>query len=155
MPRFGGGVVLQARANSHALMRRVRSRKASERRGNTASRRPRILIADDNVDGAMTLGMLLNLSGYEVHLAHTGSQALESILRIRPDIVVCDIGMPELNGYEVARCVRREPWGASITLIAMTGWGDESDQHRAVAAGFNHHLMKPVDPDVLEELLGK
>ncbi len=102
----------------------------------------------------MTLGMLLNLSGYEVHLAHTGSQALEAILRIWPEIVICDIGMPELNGYEVAQCVRREAWGSGITLIAVTGWGRESDRHKAVAAGFNHYMMKPVDPDVLEELIG-
>ncbi|HEX3396867.1 MAG TPA: CheR family methyltransferase [Steroidobacteraceae bacterium] len=113
----------------------------------------RVLIADDNRDGAETLGMYLGLSGHEVMLAHTGAEALDMASRCRPDAAVLDIGMPVLNGYEVARSIRREAWGANLTLIAVTGWGQESDKRSARAAGFDHHLTKPVDPEQLERLL--
>jgi len=96
--------------------------------------------------------MLLKLSGHEVHLAHTGADALEAAERVRPDIGIFDIGMPDLSGYEVAERIRHEAWGRNITLIAVTGWGQESDKRRALAAGFNHHLTKPVDPEKLELL---
>jgi two-component system, chemotaxis family, CheB/CheR fusion protein len=113
----------------------------------------RVLIADDNRDGAETLGMYLGLSGHDVMLAHTGAEALEMASRCRPDVAVLDIGMPVLNGYEVARSIRREGWGSNLTLIAVTGWGQESDKRSAHAAGFDHHLTKPVDPEQLERLL--
>jgi CheY-like chemotaxis protein len=112
----------------------------------------RILVADDNRDGAETMGMLLKLSGHEVYLAHSGSEALEVARRERPDIVVLDIGMPDLNGYEVAERIRHEAWGERMKLIAVTGWGQAEDKRRALAAGFNHHLTKPVDPTELEAL---
>jgi two-component system CheB/CheR fusion protein len=112
----------------------------------------RILVADDNVDSAESMSMLLKLSGHEVHLAHTGADALRAAREIRPDIGIFDIGMPDLNGYEVAERIRHEAWGKRITLIAVTGWGQESDKRRALAAGFDHHLTKPVDPEKLELL---
>jgi CheY-like chemotaxis protein len=112
----------------------------------------RILVADDNRDGAETMGMLLKLSGHEVYLAHSGTEALEVAKRERPDIAVLDIGMPDLNGYEVAERIRHEAWGERIKLIAVTGWGQAEDKRRALAAGFNHHLTKPVDPSQLEAL---
>jgi CheY-like chemotaxis protein len=112
----------------------------------------RILVADDNRDGAETMGMLLKLSGHEVLLAHSGAEALELAMRERPDIAVLDIGMPDLSGYEVAKRIRREAWGAQIKLIAVTGWGQAEDKRRALAAGFDHHLTKPVDPSQLEAL---
>jgi CheY-like chemotaxis protein len=112
----------------------------------------RILVADDNVDSAESVSMLLKLSGHEVHLAHTGADALEAAERVRPDIGIFDIGMPDLSGYEVAERIRHEAWGENITLIAVTGWGQESDKRRALAAGFDHHLTKPVDPEELELL---
>jgi CheY-like chemotaxis protein len=112
----------------------------------------RILIADDNQDNAESLMMLLKLSGHEVYLAHSGTEALEMAKRVRPDIGVFDIGMPDLSGYELAERIRHEAWGANIILIAMTGWGQDSDKRRALAAGFDHHLTKPVDPDDLEAL---
>ncbi len=112
-----------------------------------------ILVADDNRDGAETMGMLLQLSGHVVHLAHSGIEAYEVAKRVRPDIAVLDIGMPDITGYEVAEKIRREAWGESVMLIAITGWGQAEDKRRAVAAGFDHHLTKPVDPNQLEELL--
>jgi CheY-like chemotaxis protein len=110
----------------------------------------RVLVADDNRDGAESLSMLLELSGHEVHLAHSGAQALEIANKIRPDVAVLDIGMPDLSGYEVAERIRLEPWGTQMTLIALTGWGQENDKRRAAAAGFDHHCTKPVDPDELQ-----
>jgi CheY-like chemotaxis protein len=112
----------------------------------------RILIADDNKDAAETLGIFLELSGHEIHLAHSGVQALELANQLKPDVAVLDIGMPDMNGYEVAKRIRREPWGAGLTLIALTGWGQDSDKQRAQEAGFDHHCTKPVDPDTFERL---
>jgi len=112
----------------------------------------RILIADDNRDSAETMSLLLKLSGHEVHLAHSGAEALVIANRVRPDIGILDIGMPDLTGYEVAERIRREAWGQAIALIAVTGWGQESDKRRALAAGFDHHLTKPIDPERLKQL---
>jgi two-component system CheB/CheR fusion protein len=112
----------------------------------------RILIADDNRDGAESLALLLQLSGHQVHVAHTGVESLDMALRLRPEIAILDIGMPGLNGYEVARRIRRERWNSPIILIAVTGWGQLDDKREALAAGFDHHLTKPVDPEVLERL---
>ncbi|HEY3852048.1 MAG TPA: CheR family methyltransferase [Steroidobacteraceae bacterium] len=112
----------------------------------------RILVADDNRDSADTMGMLLQLSGHEVHLAHSGRDALETAKRVRPDVGIFDIGMPDLSGYELAERIRHEAWGAGMTLIAVTGWGQDTDRRRALAAGFDHHLTKPIEPDQLEGL---
>ena len=113
----------------------------------------RVLIADDNQDGAESLAMLLRLSGNEVFVAHTGTDALELASQERPHVAILDIGMPGLSGYEVAECIRREAWGARVTMIAVTGWGQDDDKRRAQIAGFDHHLTKPVDLEVLEQLL--
>ena len=113
-----------------------------------------VLIADDNRDAAETLGLVLGLSGYQVLLAYDGRQALEVAERERPGAVVLDIGMPGLNGYQVAQAIRGQPWGANVLLIALTGWGLVGEQQKeSDEAGFDHHLVKPVDPDVLEKLL--
>ena len=93
------------------------------------------------------------MDGHEVTVVHDGRQAVATIDSFRPEIAVLDIGMPELNGYEVARQVRQGPLGTLITLIAVTGWGQASDKARAAAAGFNHHFTKPIEPEVLIELL--
>jgi two-component system, chemotaxis family, CheB/CheR fusion protein len=114
----------------------------------------RVLIADDNRDSAETMSMLLAISGHEVHVANTGKEALELARRVRPDIGILDIGMPDMSGYDVAERIRHEAWGETMTLIAVTGWGQESDKRRALSAGFDHHLTKPVDPDKLEALFG-
>jgi CheY-like chemotaxis protein len=115
--------------------------------------RARILIADDNRDAADTMGMLLELGGHEVIIAHSGNQALQLGREHRPDVVILDIGMPDLNGYDVARTARNEDWGKSAYLIALTGWGQAEDKERARMAGFDRHLTKPVDPDLVEEIL--
>ena len=112
----------------------------------------RVLVADDNQDGAETMGMLLEFGGHEVHLAFSGAAALETAKRLKPDVIVLDIGMPDLDGYEVAQRIRHEAWGEHVLLIAVTGWGQADDKRRAVAAGFDHHLTKPVDPVQLERL---
>jgi two-component system CheB/CheR fusion protein len=115
----------------------------------------KVLIADDNRDGAETLALYLGLSGHNLALAHNGAEALEVASRLRPDVAVIDIGMPVLDGYEVAKRIRREAWGANLNLIAVTGWGQDDDKRAAYAAGFDHHLTKPVDPEHLERLLGR
>ncbi len=118
----------------------------------TAKRR-RILVVDDSEAAALTLGTLLELSGYEPHLAHDGEQALAVAEACRPDAVLLDIGMPKLSGYEVCRRIRQQDWGRQVTVIALTGWGQEQDRRRTAEAGFNHHLVKPADPVALLKLL--
>ncbi len=115
--------------------------------------RRRILIADDNRDSAETLAALLRMEGHEVTSVHDGPVALSVFNQIKPDVALLDIGMPGLTGYEVARKMRQTSAGASLKLIAITGWGQDIDKERAHAAGFDHHLTKPVDPQRLAELL--
>lgn len=115
----------------------------------------RILVADDNQDGAESLAMLIESSGHEVYLAHTGVDAVRMAALHRPHVAILDIGMPGLDGYQAAQQIRDQPWGVHMTLIALTGWGQEDDKRRAQWAGFDHHLTKPVDPAVLEKLLAK
>jgi PAS domain S-box-containing protein len=124
-----------------------------DRDGAAARTARRVLIADDNRDGAESLAMILELSGHEVLTAHTGPEAFQMAAQHRPHVAILDIGMPGLSGYEVAQQIRREAWGVNITLIAVTGWGQEDDKRQAQRAGFDHHLTKPVDPVMLEELL--
>ena len=112
-----------------------------------------ILIIDDNEDSAQTLGDLLELAGHQATVAHNGPDGLAAAGRLRPDVVVLDIGLPGMNGYEVARRIRAEPWGALILLIALTGWGQPQDKREAEAAGFDHHVTKPFDIDALDGLL--
>jgi PAS domain S-box-containing protein len=113
----------------------------------------RVLIADDNRDGAEIMAMLLAHSGYEVQLAHNGPDALAAAAQQQPHFAVLDIGMPGMSGYEVAQRIRTQPWGAKMTLIAVTGWGQEDDKRKAKEAGFDHHLTKPIDPNALERLM--
>lgn len=117
--------------------------------------RRRILVADDNSDALESLATLLELGGHEVFSASNGALALESAERHLPDVALLDIGMPKLDGYEVARRIRAQPWGHRITLVALTGWGQDSDRQRSGEAGFDSHLVKPLDLDKLTELLGR
>ena len=117
------------------------------------SGRCRILVADDNMDSATTLAMVLKFMGNDVHTVHDGLQAVEVGETFQPDVVLLDIGMPKLNGYEAARRIRERPWGKQAVLIALTGWGQDEDRRRSEEAGFNHHIVKPVDPATLEKLL--
>jgi two-component system CheB/CheR fusion protein len=112
-----------------------------------------VLIADDNRDSGESLGMLLELSGHQVQLARDGREAVETAIRLLPDVVILDIGMPNLNGYDAARRIRElDPERRSL-LIAITGWGQDLDRRRSLEAGFDHHLIKPVEPDTLDQLL--
>lgn len=114
----------------------------------------KVLVADDNQDAAESLAMLLRLAGHEVRVATSGRAALALASAFRPDTALLDIGMPELNGYEVARALRAAPWGEAMMLIALTGWGQDDDKRQARAAGFDHHLTKPVGFEHLEALIG-
>jgi PAS domain S-box-containing protein len=114
----------------------------------------RVLIADDNRDAAESLALLLSMEGHQVTVVHDGREALRVLQTEMPEVALLDIGMPELTGYEVARQVRQGSLGREITLIAVTGWGQGTDKARALAAGFNHHFTKPVEPELLLELLG-
>jgi PAS domain S-box-containing protein len=113
----------------------------------------RVLIVDDNVDGAESLAMLLELAGHMTQKAHDGLEALDAAEQFRPDAILLDIGLPLLNGYEVCHRIRQEPWGKEIVLVALTGWGQEEDRHRSREAGFNAHMVKPVNHDGLLKLL--
>jgi CheY-like chemotaxis protein len=115
--------------------------------------RLKVLVADDNRDAADSLAMLLELSGHEVMVVHTGEAALTAATRHLPHAMILDIGMPDLSGYEVARRIRATGGGGSVLLIAVTGWGQDDDKACASAAGFNHHLTKPIDCDDIDKLL--
>jgi CheY-like chemotaxis protein len=117
------------------------------------SRRQRILVVDDNTDAATSLAMLLAELGHEVDTAFGGHEGVSKAESMQPDLIFLDLGMPQMNGIEAARRVRALPSGRDITLIALTGWGQEHDQRQTREAGFDRHLIKPIDPDDLEGLL--
>ena len=114
----------------------------------------RILIVDDNRDSAESLAMLMEITGNKAYMAHDGVEAIEAAEKYRPEVMLLDIGLPKLDGYEVCRRVREQPWGKDIMVIALTGWGQEDDRRKSEEAGFNGHLVKPVDYDKLLDLLG-
>ncbi len=113
----------------------------------------RILVVDDNRDAAISASLLLKISGHETRTAHDGLEALEVAAAFRPDVVLLDLGLPKLNGYDVCSRIRAEPWGKTMLLIALSGWGQDQDKRRSKEAGFNFHLVKPVDPASLQKLL--
>ena len=113
----------------------------------------RILIVEDNEDSADSLTILLNLAGHKTHTAYDGLEAIEAAATFRPEVILLDIGLPKLNGFEVARKIREQPWGQAMVLVALTGWGQDEDRRRSREAGFTHHLTKPIDPLALTNLL--
>jgi PAS domain S-box-containing protein len=115
--------------------------------------RARILVADDNRDAADTLSVILELEGHEVRTAYDGVEALQIAEQFAPQIALLDIGMPNLDGYQTARRIREQHWGSAMFLVALTGWGQEQDRRQATEAGFNCHLVKPVDPQTLGALI--
>jgi PAS domain S-box-containing protein len=115
----------------------------------------RILVVDDNLDSATSMSMLLSLAQNECATAHDGRHALDLAETFQPDLVLLDIGLPEMDGYEVCRSMRQQPWGKNIWIIAMTGWGQAEDRERSKAAGFNAHLVKPVSISKLTELMNE
>ena len=108
---------------------------------------------DDNRDGAASLGVMLSLMGHDSRTAHDGLEALEVAESFRPDLMLLDIGLPKLNGYEVCRRIRQQPWGKDVFMVAVTGWGQEDDRRRSEEAGFDRHIVKPLDAAALRRLL--
>ena len=113
----------------------------------------RILVTDDNQDAANSVAMLLRLSGHEVETAYDGIKAVQKAESYQPDIMLLDIGLPGMNGYDVCRSIRQQPWGKSIRIVALTGWGQDQDRRTAREAGFDDHLVKPVDPQTLRQAI--
>ena len=119
----------------------------------TEPRGRRVLIVDDNADSADSLAMLLQLGGHEAHTAYDGPEAVAAAARLQPEVLLLDLGLPGLDGCEVCRRIRQQPWAAGALLIAVTGWGQPDDKRRSQEAGFDGHLVKPVDPQALEKLI--
>jgi PAS domain S-box-containing protein len=113
----------------------------------------KILVVDDNVDAALTVSALLKAWGHQVHTIYSGQAALDAVRNFRPDVILLDIGLPGMSGYEVARSVRAEPWAENTVIVALTGYGQESDRQRSWNSGFDYHLTKPPDPELLKSLL--
>jgi CheY-like chemotaxis protein len=115
--------------------------------------RSKVLVADDLRDITDSLAIVMRRVGFEVYTAYDGRQAVARVEEVRPQVVILDIGMPKVDGYEAARHIRAQPWGKEMTLIALTGWGGKTVQKRTEEAGFDHHLVKPIEPAALLELL--
>jgi CheY-like chemotaxis protein len=131
--------------------RRAEDRAVSASPSGASSRR--ILVVDDNVDAADSLAKLLAMTGNETHTAHDGQEAVEAVERLHPDLVLLDIGLPKLNGLDVCRWIREQPWGKDVVVVAVTGLGQEEDRRRSQEAGFDRHLVKPLDyPELLSIL---
>lgn len=127
---------------------------ASARDGASAQAvRRRVLVVDDHRDAARILSLMLDTLGHDVRMATNGEQALDEVRAFHPEVVFLDIGLPRLDGYEVARRLRTRPEGKDVKLVALTGWGHEEDRQRSREAGFDHHLVKPVNARTLRALL--
>jgi two-component system CheB/CheR fusion protein len=138
---------------------RSKGRKPLQRRDrgcgqSAAVRAKRIVIADDNLDTVESLKMLLEAEGHQVSAAHDGAGAMQLAQALQPDFVLLDIGMPRIDGYDVARQIRSQSWGRQMRLVAITGWGQPADRACALQAGFDYHLTKPVALEVLGDILG-
>jgi PAS domain S-box-containing protein len=138
LPILRGYHAVEHRANGH---------------GKTTACRCRVLVVDDNKDSAASLSKLLRLIGNEVHTAHDGQEAVDAAAAFKPNVVLLDIGLPKINGYDAAKKMREQSWGREMFLIALTGWGQEEDRRRSIEAGFNLHLVKPIEPAELASLL--
>jgi CheY-like chemotaxis protein len=126
--------------------------RADPRRANQPARR-RVLVVDDNEDAATSLALLLKVLGNDVQTAHEGTAALRAFESFQPSVVLLDLGMPGMSGFEVAQHLRALPHFEQVTLVALTGWGQEEDRRRTHEAGFDHHLVKPVNLDALQVLM--
>jgi DNA-binding response OmpR family regulator len=116
-------------------------------------RRFRILVVDDNHDSALSMAMMLTMMGHETRTAHDGEMAVTTAETFQPEVVLLDIGLPKLNGYEVAQRIRESEWGRGMFLIAVTGWGQDEDRARSAEVGLNMHMVKPVEPAALQAVL--
>jgi CheY-like chemotaxis protein len=115
----------------------------------------RILVVDDNRDSASSMAKILSMLGHEVRTAHDGLEAVAAAEEFRPNIILMDVGMPRLNGYEATRHIRQQAWGADVTIIALTGWGQDGDRTESRAAGCDDHLVKPVQVAELMRLIAE
>jgi two-component system CheB/CheR fusion protein len=113
----------------------------------------RILVIDDNEDSAESLSMLLGIGGHEVRTAFSGAEGIDEFSRFTPDVVLCDIRMPDMSGFEVARRIRAHARGPTATLVALTGFGADADRRASSQAGFDHHVVKPADPEALLDIV--
>ncbi|MDR3621614.1 MAG: response regulator [Paludisphaera borealis] len=113
----------------------------------------RILVVDDSVDGAQAMALLLKYDGHDTRTAHNGCEAVAEARAFIPEVVFLDIGLPDKNGYEVARELRADPRLRDVVLVALTGWGTDEDRRKSKDAGFDHHFVKPVDVDAVESML--
>jgi PAS domain S-box-containing protein len=152
-PGPGKGSVFTVRLPTLSVPVEAPKEKGSDGERAPETRKSRILVVDDLRDSADSLAMMLRLLGHDIRTAYDGLEAVQTAEAFHPDVVLLDIGLPKLNGYETARRIRDEPWGRSIALVALTGWGQDQDKRRSAEAGFDHHLTKPVDPTVLRQLL--
>jgi two-component system, OmpR family, response regulator len=141
-----------SRSRAAAIRGEIRMNITAEASGGAAQGR-RILLVDDSVDAALALSMLLEALGHEVHTEHDGPRALASVDAFRPDVIVLDIGLPGMSGFDVARELRKRDTTKHALLLALTGWGSDADRQSAFDAGFDHHLTKPVTIADLEALL--
>jgi signal transduction histidine kinase/ActR/RegA family two-component response regulator len=135
----------------------VETRKATrppEKAASASRRNRRVLVVDDHRDSADSLAMLLKAMGHDVEQVYEGERAIELASKMLPDLVLLDIGMPRLDGYEVCRLIKGEPWGEGMVVVALTGWGQDEDRVKSLAAGFDHHLVKPVESGELSRLIG-
>jgi CheY-like chemotaxis protein len=142
----------------NAVARPARSRGASRGLSQSLTRKSafvscRVLVADDHVDAAIGLAEWLETMGYEVYTAYDGNDALETARRVKPDALLLDITMPGLDGDEVCRRLRQEPWAREVLIAAVTGYSGAEDRRRSREAGFDHHFVKPVDPRKIRDLL--
>jgi PAS domain S-box-containing protein len=154
-PGLGKGSTFTVRLPRLHVQQRVPSLQDGGAKPRTASRSLRIMVVDDNVDAASMLAMLLEASGHEVLVEHGSYKALDRARSDAPQVCLLDIGLPQIDGYELARRLRAQPENANATLVAVTGYGQEHDRRQAFAAGFDYHLVKPVDGQELAAILGK
>jgi CheY-like chemotaxis protein len=151
-PGKGSEFVVRLPVGVESLGIRPLSKEEMEGRGQAATSR-RVLVVDDNVDAALSLSLLLRMMGHQTALAHDGVGALDLAKSYQPDLMLLDIGLPGINGYELARRIRLQPEFRDVVLVAVTGWGQDDDRRRSKEAGFDHHLTKPPDPAAIGRLL--
>lgn len=125
------------------------------RAASAVSNLQRILIVEDNHDSALSLKMLLEVLGHEVDVVHDGEAAVSLAADRQPEVVLMDIGLPRMNGYEAARRIRSDCQGRSLVIVALTGWGQQEDRRKSADAGIDHHLVKPLDLEKLMQILGR
>jgi PAS domain S-box-containing protein len=153
-PGLGAGSTFEVRLPALASSQPQEARPAEAPHADEAGKGgPNVLVVDDNIDSADSLATMLDLMGCQTQVAHDGLEAVKSAQAFQPDLIMLDIGLPLLTGHEVARQIRAHPWGQTMVLVALTGWGQEEDRRKSRDAGFNHHMVKPVDVAALSELL--